>query len=546
MKKHLFLLLLGTTLGLKTMAPQEKSLFWVLANMPLEHKIAQLLMVPIVPDESMNQDFMAQSPYRMDHAYVLDIIKKYNVGNIIFLGKGTKQSILSTKRLLEEKSRYPILFAIDAEWGLNMRLEDTPRLPRALTLGALPAKNNNLISQLGYEIGKSCKELGISMNFAPVLDVNTNPLNPIIGTRSFGQKPSKVAVKAFLYAHGLARANVIACAKHFPGHGDTSDDSHKTLPIIQHDRTRLDKVELHPFKYLIKQGICAIMIGHLHVPALDTQSPSSLSSPIIQDLLQQQMGFEGLIITDGLGMRALENKKPGEIELEAFLAGNDILLGVLHVPETVELIKKAVLEGKISEMEINRRLVKVLHTKEWAAQPLASTKNNDITETLKKDIFVRSLTLVKNDNKILPFKENQKIQLYSDARSKQKSELAHTFEKFIKLDQNADTIIVPVYPHNKLTMIEQSNQNTHSISPEAELISQLQKQNKKVVAVLFDTPYKIDSIAHADAIICTYEDDPWAEKCAAWALAGCLNPSGILPVSVGRFNVGTSLNYSSE
>jgi beta-N-acetylhexosaminidase len=520
----------------------------LLGLLTLDQKIAQLMMIPVVVDEEMNRTFMANSPYyKMDQTHVESIIQEYGIGSVIILGKGTPEKAKSYIDRLQGLAQSPLLVGIDAEYGLSMRLENTLSFPRAMTLGALAPKYNPLIRKLAQLIGTSCKELGIGINFAPVADVNNNPDNPIIGTRSFGEDPERVACKATLLAQGLTDAGIIACAKHFPGHGDTTTDSHCTLPIISHDRSHLNKIELRPFRELIKQRIPALMTAHLLLPALDETMPASASPEITTNLLKYELGFTGLIITDGLGMGALLKRfKPGEIECNALLAGNDILLGVMNVPLTIYLVKQAIKNGKITEDELDQRVLKVLEAKDWINNHKSSVQINIVPTDLKREIYRNAITLVKNNQDTLPHNHDTPldVRIYGLSPS---FKFTDTLQKHVhKTQERASTVVLAIYPVTKNHMIDEEAAQQQSNAPIslATEIMQLSKDYTKIIAVLFDSPYRIVEVKTSDAIICAYEDDPDAQESAAFELLGFLNPNGVLPVSVGKdFPVGTGLSY---
>lgn len=338
-----------------------------LQKLTLEQKIGQLFVAAAVSQIDGNEQFIATSPYKMDQGHIEQLITNYHVGGIIYLGTGYAATQVALTERYQSLALTPLLIAQDFEWGLTMRLKDGMEFPRNKMLATLD--NESLIYHMGYEIGLQCKALGVHMNLAPVVDVNNNPNNPVINTRSFGDDKHVVASKGLLYMHGLQDAGIIACAKHFPGHGDTDVDSHYDLPRIAHPIERLHNLELYPFKQLIADGVMSVMIAHLEVPAIETQPqlPSSLSYNVVTQLLQKDLGFDGLIITDGLGMQgAMKHYQPGDIELRAFLAGNDILLCPLDVPKAVSLIKQAIELGTVTMQELDRRVLKILQAKEWA------------------------------------------------------------------------------------------------------------------------------------------------------------------------------------
>lgn len=335
-------------------------------ELTLDQKIGQLFMVAAVANEEVAINFLYKKAYRMDKEYIEHLITDYHIGGIIYLGKSDYNKQKERTNYFQSISHIPLLIGQDLEPGRVgiSRLEEIQKFPNNQTLGNKNSKEETY--QTALEIGKLCKDLGVHINFAPVADVNNNPNNPVINDRSFGDNPELVTAHAIAFAQGLHDAGIIACAKHFPGHGDTDVDSHKALPLIKHDRERLDTIELYPFKKLIANNIPAIMTAHLEVPALEEQSktPASVSRKIVTDLLQKELGFKGLIITDGLDMQGItDNYFHGQAELQALLAGNDILLSPVDVPAAVTAIKQAVADKLITEQEINEHVEKILNIK---------------------------------------------------------------------------------------------------------------------------------------------------------------------------------------
>ena len=283
-------------------------------SMTLEEKVGQLFVVAAYSNRDAAHE-----------AEIENLVKTEAIGGLIFMQDlAVKQAELTNR--YNKVAKIPLLIGMDAEWGLAMRLKEVKRFPWAMAVGAV--EDNYLVKQMGNAIGEQANTMGVHFNFAPVVDVNTNPKNPIIGNRSFGSDVENVAQKGINYMLGMKEKGVLASAKHFPGHGDTSQDSHKTLPLVNHDVSRLKSVELAPFQKLIDAGVPAIMVAHLNVPALDNSGlPSTLSKKIITDLLKNEMNFKGLIVTDALNMDGVAKAyPPGEVDARAFEAGNDILL----------------------------------------------------------------------------------------------------------------------------------------------------------------------------------------------------------------------------
>jgi beta-glucosidase-like glycosyl hydrolase len=321
-------------------------------SMTLDEKIGQLFIVDVWSGkEKLHTDKIKK------------LIQENHIGGVMFSKGGPYRQAKLTNEY-QEISKTKLLITQDAEWGLNMRLDSTYAFPWNMTLGAI--KDNALIEEVGKKIGEHCKRIGVHMNFAPDIDINTNPNNPIIGNRSFGEDKFNVANKGVAFFKGMASVNVLGSAKHFPGHGDTSQDSHKTLPTIDFSSERIENVELYPFKEIIKAGIASIMVAHLDIPSLGTKigKPSSLSSKIVTDLLKVDLGYKGLIFTDALNMKGASNyKEPGDVDVAAFLAGNDILLISEDVPKAVEKIKIAINKNKISLDRLALSVKKILMAK---------------------------------------------------------------------------------------------------------------------------------------------------------------------------------------
>ncbi|HLJ31545.1 MAG TPA: glycoside hydrolase family 3 N-terminal domain-containing protein [Candidatus Babeliales bacterium] len=332
-------------------------------QLTLDQKIGQLFMVGAVADEDIAQQCIQKKPYRMDKRYIEYLITEYHIGGIIYLGKSDVLKQIERTQHFQNISAIPLLIGQDLEPGRvgKARLDIMDVFPSNKKLGEI--NNLEYTYKTGFTIGKLCILLGVHINFAPVADVNNNPDNPVINDRSFGDNPQLVAEHAIAFAQGLADAGIIACAKHFPGHGYTNIDSHYALPIIMHDQQRLHTIELYPFKELIASNIPAIMIAHLEVPAFEVQAkkPSSTSKAIVTDVLQKELGFDGLIITDGLDMCGIATQySNGQAELQALLAGNDILLSPINVPAAVAAIKQAVADNIITEQDIDAHVEKIL------------------------------------------------------------------------------------------------------------------------------------------------------------------------------------------
>jgi beta-N-acetylhexosaminidase len=341
-----------------------------LSVMTLRQKIGQLFMVAVCAHDQTTEllaSCRTPLPYRMDREYITWLIREYQIGGVIFLSTSSVEQQVQATNYFQSISATPLLIGHDGEWGLGMRLYDGLSFPRNNLLGQM--HDDILLYAIGREIGAQYKSIGVHINFSPVVDVATNHNNPVIGSRSFGSDPELVAGAGVCMMRGLQDAGVLACAKHFPGHGDTSVDSHVALPVAQHGMDRLERVELVPFRHLIDAGVAAVMTAHIALPqvVLDRYRPCSLAYDIVTVLLEQHMQFHGLKVTDGLGMKAVTDYyEPGQLELEAVLAGNDIILCPLDVPSAVLRIEQAIHDGKILVDDLEKRALKILKAKEWA------------------------------------------------------------------------------------------------------------------------------------------------------------------------------------
>ena len=372
-------------------------------------------------DEKIGQLFMVQAYSNLDSVHeneIKEMIQEYHIGNLIFM-QGTPNKQAQLTNTYQSLSKTPLMIGFDGEWGLDMRLQNTYRFPWNMTLGAI--QDNTLIHKFGEHLGRHAKRIGIHVNFAPVVDINTNPLNPIIGNRSFGENKKNVTQKAIAFSKGMQSMGVLANAKHFPGHGDTATDSHLKLPVLNFNRQRLDSVELYPYKRVFDAGMASVMTAHLSIPVLEPNPklPTSLSSNVVTDLLKYKLGFLGLIFTDGLNMKGAANySSPSEINLAAILAGNDILLIPHDIPETINLFKTSIQTGVLSYERIDESVRKILlakykvglHTyKPIELLNLEKDINTSADEVLHRELVKNSMTLIKNKKKLLPISDFKKL-----------------------------------------------------------------------------------------------------------------------------------------
>lgn len=561
--KKLILMLILSAQTIHTLPPDFRSTeHWAeetLQRLTLREKIGQLFMVATAANLTQQEEGLTskllECPYKKAHDYIKQLIRDYHIGGIIFLYKSTPEEQIALSNELQCLSDLPLLVGQDCESGLNMRLYDTVRFPRNMTLGAL--QDPMLVYEVGREIGEQCKAIGVHLNFAPVIDINNNPKNPVINDRSFGENKQTVADYGTLLMKGMQDVGILTCAKHFPGHGDTTVDSHEALPTIMKSKSVLHDNELYPFKKLIDAHVTAVMTGHLNVPTLDPSGlPASLSPRIVTDLLKDELGFTGLVITDGLGMKAItENFKPGEIEWYALAAGNDILLCPVDVPKAVKYIEQAVTDGRFSEDELNNRVLKILRAKEYVfkeqspfidAQQVMKTINNNNANALKRVLYRQAITLVKNNNNIIPL---QSETITNAAAIQIGGYLPSEFETTLQKETGLTTYHCPAQPtkeqlnylmqsiaaHDTIIValfdINHKAKNFGISKRTRKLIKKLSKKDKKIVLVLFGSPYSLSLFTKQDALIMAYEDDQDAQQAAAEVISGKMQAKGELPIT---------------
>ncbi len=523
----------------------------VLQTMSLEEKIGQLFMVAAYSNK--------------DQAHQDDIdtlIEKYHIGGLIFFqGSPTRQ--VEMTNYFQAKSKIPLMIGIDGEWGLAMRLDSTIKYPKQMTLGAIT--DNDLIYKMGEAVADQCHRMGIHINFAPVADVNNNPDNPVINYRSFGENKEQVTTKSLAYMNGMQDNELLTSGKHFPGHGDTDSDSHKTLPLITHDLERLDTLEFVPFKHLIDSGLTSMMVAHLYIPSLDDtpNRASTLSKKIVTDLLQTDLGFRGLIFTDALNMRGVSAYfDPGKLEVAALEAGNDVLLFPEDVPAAVKAILEAIENKEISKKEIDAHCKKILQAKKWVGlddfspietKDLVKDLNENDAIYLNQQLFESALTVIKNDNDILPIQQlgSKKIatvnvgvsanntfsvmvdRYCSVAKFNLPRESSYQ-EATAKIDELKDfnTIIISTFD-----MSQRPYQNFGFSSETNDFINLLaQDSSKTIILNVMGNPYCLEKMScteNVDAILINYEEREETESLSAQLIFGGISAQGVLPVSIG-------------
>lgn len=539
--------------------PAERWVDSVFNSLSHEERIAQLIMIRV------------HSNLGADHvAAVLNDIRNVKVGGIVtFQGGPGRQAILVNR--LQATSKTPLLVSVDGEWGLGMRFVDSViAFPRNLMLGAV--QDSTLIYEVGKAIGEQCRRMGIQYNFAPVLDVNNNPENPVINDRSFGEDKYQVARLGVAMIKGMQDAGIMACAKHFPGHGDTDVDSHHDLPVIRKSIASLDSLELYPFRRAIEAGVASVMIAHLNVPAIDNKAntPTSISYKTVTDMLKKDMGFDGIVVTDALEMQGIRKYyNNGQESLQSLLAGNDLMELPSTAKGSVQAIATAIRKGQISREEVYARVKKVLRAKYdmglASFEPIdpvniAADLNADVLP-LRRRISENAITVLRNDNHLLPMPTEagrQRIAVVavgvdggnntflSAVRAHRPDVAGYVFSprqteaqiagmvKVLKRDY--DAVIVALQDYSRRPA------NNYGITrAERAVVKQIQEE-MPAVTVAFGNPYAIRYFCDAPTIIAGYEDDSITHRAAADVIFGKLQPKGKLPVTVcENFPFGTGL-----
>lgn len=515
----------------------------------------------LTTEQRIGQLFMVAAYSNRDEAHknaVAKLVEEQGVGGLIFF-QGTPYKQAKLTNYFQSKAKVPLMISIDGEWGLGMRLDSTISFPRQLTLGAL--RDDKLIYEFGKEVARQCKRIGIHVNFAPVVDVNNNPNNPVINNRSFGEDKLNVALKGLAYMEGMQDGRIMACAKHFPGHGDTGSDSHLTLPVIPHSIDRLKELELYPFKILINKGVQSVMAAHIHVPALDStpDRATSLSKRVVTDLLKKEMGFDGLVFSDALNMKGVSQfYQPGEVDLEAFLAGNDVLLFAEDVPKGVRLIKNALDIGIVDSSYLAESVKKILAAKYDVGlsnyQPiklkgLTKDLNRPEALVLKKQLYEAAMILAANKNDLIPFTDLTEETFASIAiGATQKTRFQETLSLYASMEHFQ--IGYTSSPENYKTQIEQLKQykvvfvslhdmskyasREYNISPAVRTFIQELSRETKVVITVFGSPYSIKFFDNNNWVLVAHDEDPLAQQAAAQALFGGAKVNGLMPVTASE------------
>ena len=550
---------------------------------PHVNRWADSVFATLTPDERIGQLIMVAGYSNRKPAYedsLVTLVRTNKLGGVVFFQGGPIRQAKLTNRL-QALSTVPLLIAMDAEWGLAMRLDSTVRYPYQMTLGAMPG-SDSLIYQMGANLARQARRLGVHVNFAPSVDVNNNPNNPVINFRSFGEDKYAVARKALAYVRGMEDNRLLTSIKHFPGHGDTGTDSHYDLPLINKSRAQLDSLELYPFRQLINAGASGVMIAHLSIPALDTtrNRPSTLSPNIVTNLLKNELGFQGLIFSDAMNMKGVTKYFPsGQADALGIEAGMDVLEFTEDVPAALTLIKQAVVDGRITQESLDARCLKVLRAKAWLGlnqykpivlDNLVRDLNPVQDVILNRQLTEASLTVLKNDRNLLPLKRLDTLRIASVAVESDKltafQQMAGNYtqvDHFRLNSKMADSTIARVLDSLRAYNLLLVDVHLNNIRPGTRygmqakttaLVGDLVATGKAVVTV-FGNVYSLDkltspadmarperAIERARAIVMPYQLTDHTEDLSAQLIFGAIGASGKLPVTVNqRFRLGDGL-----
>ncbi len=532
-----------------------KQMIWVdsvFTGHSFEDRLGQLFMIAAYSnkDEKHKQE-------------IAKLIREENLGGLIFFQGGPVRQANLTN-YFQSIAGTPLFIAMDAEWGINMRLDSVITFPKAMTLGALP--NDELVYEMGKEMARQFHELGMHINFAPVVDVNSNPNNPVIGYRAFGEEKRLVTRKSLAYMKGLQDNGIMANAKHFPGHGDTETDSHYSLPVIRHSESRIKDIDLYPYRELMDAGLMSVMVAHLHIPSLDSEKnkATTLSKYVVSDLLKKQMNFEGLIFTDALNMKGVSSfNKPGEVDVLALIAGNDILLYSQDVPKAKALIMQAIAQGKISRQEVDERVIKILKAKYWAGldKPQRINTHNLVerisgpyTELIVEKLYADAIAVTTNKNNLLPLKNLDLMNIASVSIGGDGKVFQKKLDKYAKVehfeipkgstDANLKTLRDKLSTFNTVIVgimgVTNSPSKGFGISESDIAFVKKIATEKTVISILFGNGYAskyLDGLPHN---ILAFENNEFTQRLTPEIIFGARPAKGTLPVTAsGLTRIGS-------
>ena len=560
MNKKIFIALLALTFSATASKAQQPSYLELLKNEP---RWVDSVFRKLSKREKIAQMFFVRANTNMGKAYadsVGKVIKKEKIGGLVFFQGGPgRQAILTNK--YQKKARVPLLITSDGEWGLGMRLDSTISYPYQMALGAV--QNKELIYQMGLEVAKDYRRIGMHMNLAPDVDVNNNAKNPVINYRSFGENKYNVAEKGAAYMKGMQDGGILVSIKHFPGHGDTDVDSHYDLPQLKFTRERLDSLEMYPFQQLINQGAAGVMIAHMNIPSLDAtpNMPSTLSKPIVTGILKEQMGFKGIVISDAMEMKGVVKYfKDGEADVMGIIAGNDILELSEDSKRAVKMVKQAIKDERLSIERIDESVKKILTAKYWAGlnkkqiikeDNVVAEVNREESLALLQQLADASMTLLRGRDSLQNLTANKRtviINVGTPSQTAFQKEMVGYYKNSVSfnLDKNANAnaiskVLAEVKPEDQvvIAIVDTRLRPGNNIPLSADLKMMLNDMaSKNAYFALFANPYNLaglPGLEKAKVLLVGYQKEDYMQKAAASVFKHQLIPTGKLPITANSF-----------
>lgn len=553
----LFLTLLFVGFTAAAQSDEDRWVDSVYTSLTWEQRVGQLVNV---------RANLPNKPYLTEVQY---LIEKYNIGGVTFF-RTDAAPLLKQSNAWQSMAQTPMMIAIDGEWGLGMRINDGMSYPYQMTLGAI--QNKWLINDMGVQIAGQCRRIGVNVNFAPDIDVNNEPANPVIGMRSFGENPQTVAEYGAMYALALQNNGVLPTVKHFPGHGDTKTDSHETLPKVDKKLNQIKKTELPPFQYLVDKGVAGVMVGHLYMPALEPVEnlSSSISKNVVTGLLKNEMGFDGLVFSDAMEMKgAYKGIHPDSVGLKAIMAGIDVVLMPMNPENTIQIIVNQLDNQEVAD-RVEESCKKILRCKyrlglnDFVQQPevgVESDLNQVKYYNLKQRLYNEAVTMLRNNRDILPLDKSQIVGVVTfgkkdNVANKLRNEGYDVKDYLVDKDLNVVNKQKIINELNNCRQIVVNIQNTSiyatknfGITDEMVDFVKALSKNDKIVFNLFACPYAMNLFKFKKtpaAVIVAYEDNQYAENAVVGVMAGKINPMGKLPVTINKkFVVGSGLGFEN-
>ena len=560
MIKKISTILLFTLFVATSVLAQKRPDFITFVNQ--DHAWVDSVFKTLSPKERIAQLFLVRAHTNLGQKYidsVQRVIEKEQLGGlVVFQGGPVRHANMFNN--YQKVSKVPLLITFDGEWGLGMRMPDsTISFPYQMTLGAI--QNNQLLYDMGRQVAKDFQRIGMHFNFAPVVDINNNPKNPVINFRSFGDNKFNVVRKSKAYMNGMIDGGILASLKHFPGHGDTDVDSHYDLPQLNFDRKRLESLEIYPFKELINEGAPSVMVAHMNIPALDNtpNMPSSISKKVVTDLLRNELGFKGLTVTDAMDMKGVKKFFPnGEADVMAIEAGHDLLEVSENSGRAIGLIENAVKSGRISQADIDRRVKKVLAAKLWLGlnrstvvntNNLYQDLNTPSAQSLVQRLADASITLLKSDRGINRFDKTKETAIVSvgidkaqDFETGLTTQLTAHKQYFIKGDETEEQLkelLNEIREHKQIVLAIHDNRSRPRSElvlnePAVKFIDKL--AGRRTISVMFTNPYAMNSVdvMRSASVLLAYQNDFFMQKAALKAVLKQLKPTGKLPVTISK------------